>query len=227
MYGMVRMLSRLQREFESIFDKNSAILDVPLETFDESDVGPLMPGSVKTEIPVFMLDVSACPGGVVPLHIFEMRYRQVRGCLWKTIVCDCTQGCDLFRRRVLVQLVSGCQAGEEGVFVVVMLKCLSPRGSHRLSFCYIIVQMFNDIGTKDNRFGMLVTDPTTKRPCKYGAVMEVCVYGRVTVLRCYGARLPETMSFIAKCNECSLTGLCSNALCPYMVPYGGGCHTQC
>lgn len=60
-------------------------------------------------MPVFMLDVSACPGGVVPLHIFEMRYRQ----------------------------------------------------------------MFNDIGTKDNRFGMLVTDPTTGRPCKYGAVMEV------------------------------------------------------
>ncbi len=24
-----------------------------------------------------MLDVAACPGGVVPLHIFEMRYRQV------------------------------------------------------------------------------------------------------------------------------------------------------
>lgn len=66
-----------QREFESIFDKNSAILDVPLETFDESNVEPLMPGSVRTEIPVFMLDVSACPGGVVPLHIFEMRYRQV------------------------------------------------------------------------------------------------------------------------------------------------------
>eukprot|EP00752_Nemacystus_decipiens_P009077 g8104.t2 len=96
------------REFESIFDKNSAILDVPLETFDESNVEPLMPGSVRTEIPVFMLDVSACPGGVVPLHIFEMRYRQ----------------------------------------------------------------MFNDIGTNDNRFGMLVTDPATRRPCKYGAVME-------------------------------------------------------
>lgn len=98
-----------KREFESIFDKNSAILDVPLETFDESDVEPLMPGSVRTELPVFMLDVAACPGGVVPLHIFEMRYRQ----------------------------------------------------------------LFNDIGTKDNRFGMLVTDPTTGRPCKYGAVMEV------------------------------------------------------
>lgn len=37
----------------------------------------------------------------------------------------------------------------------------------------LALQMFNDIGTKDNRFGMLVTDPTTKRPCKYGAVMEV------------------------------------------------------
>ena len=30
--------------------------------------------------------------------------------------------------------------------------------------------MFNDIGTKDSRFGMLVSDPTTGRPCKYGAV---------------------------------------------------------
>lgn len=37
----------------------------------------------------------------------------------------------------------------------------------------LALQMFNDIGTKDNRFGMLVTDPTTRRPCKYGAVMEV------------------------------------------------------
>lgn len=81
-----------QREFDSIFDKNSAILDVPLETFDESRVEPLMPGSTKTELPVFMLDMSACPGGVVPLHIFEMRYRQARSecvpvygsdpCLW-------------------------------------------------------------------------------------------------------------------------------------------------
>ncbi|CAM9251051.1 unnamed protein product [Laminaria digitata] len=68
----------------------------------------MTPGSTRTEMPVFMLDVSACPGGVVPLHIFEMRYRQ----------------------------------------------------------------MFNDIGTKDNRFGMLVSDPTTGKPCKYGAVME-------------------------------------------------------
>ncbi|CAN0259910.1 unnamed protein product [Ectocarpus sp. 6 AP-2014] len=100
--------ARAEREFDSIFDKNSAILDVPLETFDESRVEPLMPGSTKTELPVFMLDMSACPGGVVPLHIFEMRYRQ----------------------------------------------------------------MFNDIGTTDNRFGMLVTDAKTGRPCKYGAVME-------------------------------------------------------
>lgn len=50
----------------------------------------------------------------------------------------------------------------------------------KLIFCFCgslllqrLLQMFNDIGTKDNRFGMLVTDPTTKRPCKYGAVMEV------------------------------------------------------
>lgn len=34
-------------------------------------------------------------------------------------------------------------------------------------------QMMNDIGAKDNRFGMLVSDPTTGRPCKYGAVLEV------------------------------------------------------
>ena len=38
--------------------------------------------------------------------------------------------------------------------------------------------MFNDIGTKDNRFGMLVSDPTTGKPCKYGAVMEVSIYCR-------------------------------------------------
>ncbi|CAN0481554.1 unnamed protein product, partial [Scytosiphon promiscuus] len=37
----------------------------------------MTPGSTRTEMPVFILDVSACPGGVVPLHIFEMRYRQV------------------------------------------------------------------------------------------------------------------------------------------------------
>lgn len=37
------------------------------------------------------------------------------------------------------------------------------------------VQMFNDIGAKDNRFGMLVSDPTTGRPCKYGAVLEVSI----------------------------------------------------
>ncbi|CAM9268140.1 unnamed protein product [Ascophyllum nodosum] len=57
---------------------------------------------------MFMLDVAACPGGVAPLHIFEMRYRQ----------------------------------------------------------------MFNDIGAKDNRFGMLVSDPTTGRPCKYGTCAQ-------------------------------------------------------
>eukprot|EP00904_Undaria_pinnatifida_P001042 jgi/Undpi1/10939/HiC_scaffold_3.g01465.m1 len=98
----------VQAAFESIFDKNAAVLDLPLEVFDEDRVEPMTPGSTRTEMPVFMLDVSACPGGVVPLHIFEMRYRQ----------------------------------------------------------------MFNDIGTKDNRFGMLVSDPTTGKPCLYGAVME-------------------------------------------------------
>lgn len=65
------------QEFESIFNKNSAILDAPLEVFDEMDVEPLAPGTTRREMPVFMLDVAACPGGVVPLHIFEMRYRQV------------------------------------------------------------------------------------------------------------------------------------------------------
>lgn len=67
-----------RQAFESIFDKNSAILDVPLELFDENRPDPTVPGSTQTEMPVFMLDVAACPGGVVPLHIFEMRYRQVR-----------------------------------------------------------------------------------------------------------------------------------------------------
>ena len=53
-----------------------------------------------------------------------------------------------------------------GTVISLLLLCLA------LAFA----QMFNDIGTKDNRFGMLVTDPTTGRPCKYGAVMEVrCV----------------------------------------------------
>lgn len=33
--------------------------------------------------------------------------------------------------------------------------------------------MMNDIGAKDNRFGMLVSDPETGTPCKYGAVLEV------------------------------------------------------
>ena len=37
---------------------------------------------------------------------------------------------------------------------------------------FSMVQMFNDIGAKDNRFGMLVSDPTTGRPCKYGTVLE-------------------------------------------------------
>lgn len=41
--------------------------------------------------------------------------------------------------------------------------------------------MFNDIGTKDNRFGMLVSDPTTGKPCKYGAVMEVNSYCRIVL----------------------------------------------
>lgn len=53
------------------------MLDVPLELFEEGRIEPLLPGSTRTEMPVFMLDVAACPGGVVPLHIFEMRYRQV------------------------------------------------------------------------------------------------------------------------------------------------------
>lgn len=37
----------------------------------------------------------------------------------------------------------------------------------------LAMQMFNDIGGNDNRFGMLVSDPTTGRPCKYGSVLEV------------------------------------------------------
>lgn len=41
------------------------------------------------------------------------------------------------------------------------------------TFFWVAWQMFNDIGTTDNRFGMLVTDSKTGRPCKYGAVMEV------------------------------------------------------
>lgn len=94
--------------FESIFDKNAAILDVPLEMYDSSNVDLPTVGSKIVEMPVFMLDLAVCPGGVVPLHIFEMRYRQ----------------------------------------------------------------MMNDIGAKDNRFGMLVSDPETGTPCKYGAVLE-------------------------------------------------------
>lgn len=39
----------------------------------------------------------------------------------------------------------------------------------------VAMQMFNDIGGKDNRFGMLVSDPTTGRPCKYGSVLEVSI----------------------------------------------------
>lgn len=72
----------VQAAFESIFDKNAAVLDLPLELFDEDRAEPMTPGSTRTEMPVFMLDVSACPGGVVPLHIFEMRYRQVRLIAW-------------------------------------------------------------------------------------------------------------------------------------------------
>lgn len=78
----------VQAAFESIFDKNAAVLDLPLEVFDEDRVEPMTPGSTRTEMPVFMLDVSACPGGVVPLHIFEMRYRQVstdRPAIWRGI----------------------------------------------------------------------------------------------------------------------------------------------
>lgn len=69
----------LQNEdFESIFDKNAKVLDVPLELFDASNVDLPRVGSKIVEMPIFMLDLAVCPGGVVPLHIFEMRYRQVR-----------------------------------------------------------------------------------------------------------------------------------------------------
>ena len=104
----------VQAAFESIFDKNAAVLDLPLELFDEDRVEPTTPGSTRTELPVFMLDVSACPGGVVPLHIFEMRYRQVRLMVWDTahstdglltqrVLCTCTCRCVaslIFRRNV-------------------------------------------------------------------------------------------------------------------------------
>ncbi|CAN0123965.1 unnamed protein product [Ascophyllum nodosum] len=109
--GVLRLRSSRDEDIEgldSTAGKDPSILDVPLELFDEDRVESLRPGSERREMPVFMLDVAACPGGVVPLHIFEMRYRQ----------------------------------------------------------------MFNDIGAKDNRFGMLVSDPTTGRPCKYGTVLE-------------------------------------------------------
>lgn len=68
----------VQTDFESVFDKNAALLDVPLEVFDEFHVEQPAAGSKVAEMPIFMLDLAVCPGGVVPLHIFEMRYRQVR-----------------------------------------------------------------------------------------------------------------------------------------------------
>lgn len=65
------------QDMENDPNEGLSILDVPLELFNEDKVEPLKPGSERRELPVFMLDVAACPGGVVPLHIFEMRYRQV------------------------------------------------------------------------------------------------------------------------------------------------------
>lgn len=81
---MIRVLVRVcvsgaqDEGYDNIFNKDMGILDVPLELYDELNVELPSVGSKIVEMPIFMLDLAVCPGGVVPLHIFEMRYRQVR-----------------------------------------------------------------------------------------------------------------------------------------------------
>ncbi|CAN0205900.1 unnamed protein product [Discosporangium mesarthrocarpum] len=76
----------------------------------ETAAAALVPGApLQAEMPIFVLELAVCPGGMVPLHIFEMRYRQ----------------------------------------------------------------MMNKIAAADNKFGMLVRDPSTGKLCEFGTVLEV------------------------------------------------------
>lgn len=71
--------AQLQEEaVESMFGKEMQVLNVPLEVFDARNVELPKQGATVVEMPIFRLDLAVCPGGMVPLHIFEMRYRQVK-----------------------------------------------------------------------------------------------------------------------------------------------------
>ena len=70
---MVVVCSHAVQGLDGTAGKEPLVLDVPVELFNEERMGPSRPDSERRELPVFMLDLAACPDGDVALHIFEMR----------------------------------------------------------------------------------------------------------------------------------------------------------